>query len=117
MFQGTYSVLRYVPSIPREEFLNVGVLLVCPQLQYQRILALPDYGQGSRIEALQQTDEAFVEHAVGKLRIALEDQHRFKKWGQRAGGRQAAYTRSDNNCFLCNDLSHAVTSRTFLKIA
>jgi Protein of unknown function (DUF3037) len=73
MFKATYSILRYVPRILREEFVNVGVLLVCPELGFKRVLTLSHFGEGSRVKALRDTDGWFVQHAVGKLRRAFDD--------------------------------------------
>ena len=33
-----YAVLRVVPKVEREEFLNVGVVLYCPKLKYLQVL-------------------------------------------------------------------------------
>jgi hypothetical protein len=69
----TYSVIRYVPSVPREEFVNVGVILICPAVSFQAMLTLPDFGKDSRIKALVNTDGLFVRHALNKLDEALRN--------------------------------------------
>lgn len=71
--RATYSVIRYVPSVTREEFVNVGVLLICPQVGFQAMRTLHGFGEGSRIKSFEQTDGLFVRHAMTKLRDALED--------------------------------------------
>ncbi len=68
-----YSVLRYVPDVLREEFVNVGVALVCPALEFQQVLVLPHFGAESRIKVFDDTDGQFVRHAVHKLRQAFAD--------------------------------------------
>jgi Protein of unknown function (DUF3037) len=72
MYKAMYSVLRYVPDVSREEFINVGIALVCPALEFQQIMALPSFGSESRIKVFQDADGWFVHHAVSKLRDAFE---------------------------------------------
>jgi len=43
-----YAVLRVVPKVEREEFLNVGVVLYCPQTKFLQVLFRLD---GERIKA------------------------------------------------------------------
>jgi hypothetical protein len=43
-----YAVLRVVPKVEREEFLNVGVVLYCPQQKFLQVLFHLD---GERIKA------------------------------------------------------------------
>ncbi|HTL08098.1 MAG TPA: DUF3037 domain-containing protein [Chitinophagaceae bacterium] len=43
-----YAVLRIVPRVEREEFLNVGVVLYCPQKKFLEVLYHLD---GERIKA------------------------------------------------------------------
>lgn len=43
-----YAVLRVVPKVEREEFLNVGVVLYCPQ---QKFLQVRFHLDGERIKA------------------------------------------------------------------
>jgi hypothetical protein len=43
-----YAVLRIVPKVEREEFLNVGVVLYCPQKKFLQVLFHLD---GERIKA------------------------------------------------------------------
>jgi hypothetical protein len=33
-----YAVIRIVPRVDREEFLNVGVILYCPQLKFLELI-------------------------------------------------------------------------------
>ena len=64
-----YAVLRVVPQVEREEFLNVGVVLLCRRraflgvaihLNRPRLLALAPQADASAIEA----HLAFIEHLV-----------------------------------------------------
>jgi Protein of unknown function (DUF3037) len=71
--KATYAILRYVPSVLREEFLNVGVVLVCPELNFQGISILPGFGEDSRLKVFEQSDGMFIRHALGKLQRAIED--------------------------------------------
>ena len=43
-----YAVLRVVPKVEREEFLNVGVVLYCPQKKFLQVMY---YLNGERIKA------------------------------------------------------------------
>jgi hypothetical protein len=73
MHKAIYSVLRYIPDVPREEFVNVGVLLICPELKFQKVLHIPSFGDGSKAKLLMGSDGQFVRHAVGKLARAIEN--------------------------------------------
>jgi hypothetical protein len=73
MHNAMYSVLRYVPDVLREEFVNVGIALVCPALEFQQVLVLPNFGSDSRIKVFDDADGQFVRHAVYKLRQAFAD--------------------------------------------
>ena len=68
-----YAVIRYIPNMLREEFINVGVLLVCPAAGYQGIRSIPSFGTDSKIKALEGSDGRFVRHAVSKLKNAVEE--------------------------------------------
>ena len=37
-----YAVIRVVPQVEREEFLNVGVILYCPQMKFLQCLCAVD---------------------------------------------------------------------------
>lgn len=66
--QAIYAVIRYIPSILREEFVNVGVILVCPEALFQDVLALPSFNKDQRrLSALENVDGYFVQHAITKL--------------------------------------------------
>lgn len=38
-----YSVIRYVPRIEREEFINVGLIMMCKRKHWLKIAIEPDY--------------------------------------------------------------------------
>jgi EAL domain-containing protein (putative c-di-GMP-specific phosphodiesterase class I) len=67
-----YTVIRYVPNILKGEFVNVGVILVCPEYTYQGLRSLPSFGVGSKAKLLEGSDGLFVRHAVNKLQELLE---------------------------------------------
>ena len=72
--RATFAVIRYIPSIFREEFINVGVILVCPDTRYQAIKALPSFDKDrSKLAAFEDTDGRFVQHAITKLKNAADD--------------------------------------------
>ena len=68
-----YAIIRYIPNMLREEFINVGVLLVCPEANYQGMRAIPSFGTDSKVKAFEGGDGRFVRHAVTKLKHAVED--------------------------------------------
>jgi hypothetical protein len=72
-YSASYTILRYIPSILREEFVNVGVILICPELKFQDVRVLPSFGDDSRLKVFEQADGTFIRHAVGKLQRAIED--------------------------------------------
>lgn len=72
--QASYAVIRYIPSILREEFINVGVILVCPDVQFQKALALPSFNKGQgKLSVFGDADGRFVQHAVSKLANAIDE--------------------------------------------
>jgi hypothetical protein len=56
-----YVVLRCVPRVDREEFVNVGVVLYCQDADY---LAVAAHVDSSRLSALFDVDPAAVESAL-----------------------------------------------------
>ncbi len=38
-----YAVIRYVPRVEREEFINVGLLMLCKRRRWLRVMVAPDY--------------------------------------------------------------------------
>lgn len=68
--QATYMVVRYLPDVPREEFVNVGVVLICPSVGFQGIRVIETFGEGSRAKLLG-GEGLFVRHSLTKLRNAI----------------------------------------------
>jgi hypothetical protein len=64
---GWYSVIRYVPSIAREEFVNIGVILACPELGFADLQAISRLGDGSKVKFLGDGDGMFVSHSITNL--------------------------------------------------
>ena len=78
--QASYAVIRYIPSILREEFINVGVILVCPEKDYQGVQTLPSFGtEKGKMSVFDDADGRFVRHAITKLTNAAE-QRRFDEF-------------------------------------
>ena len=67
-----YAVIRVVPRVEREEFINVGVILYCPSLKFLGILSEinPDrlciFSVEIELDALQQRLQAFNKVAEGR---------------------------------------------------
>jgi hypothetical protein len=67
-----YTIIRYIPNILKGEFVNVGVILVCPEAGYQGLRAIPQFGEGTKAKLFEGSDGLFVRHAVSKLQELLE---------------------------------------------
>lgn len=84
-----YAVVRVVPLVEREEFVNCGVIVFCKKQKYinmkyylpeQKILALVP---GADIEEIRQNLEAFSKIAAGKKEggpIAVLDEAERFRW-------------------------------------
>jgi hypothetical protein len=60
-----YSIIRVVPRVDREEFLNVGVLLSCPERQFLEARIEPDW---RRLEAFSPgVNRQLVEEYLGVI--------------------------------------------------
>lgn len=69
--QAFYAVIRYIPSILREEFINVAVMLVCPTTDFQAVKALPSFSKSQgKLSMFDDADGQFVRHAITKLQQA-----------------------------------------------
>lgn len=64
-----YAVVRYVPRVEREEFVNVGLVMMCKRQRWLRTRIEPDF---RRIEALgaQHTPEELCRQLESFQRIA-----------------------------------------------
>lgn len=71
--QAKYVVVRYIPNTLRGEFVNVGVVLVCPEVGFQDSRMLSSIAKVKRINNMNGFDGNFVRHAVTKLRDAVSD--------------------------------------------
>lgn len=66
-----YAVIRVVPRVEREEFLNVGVVLYCPKKKYLELMYTLDlsrlrvFAPGLDIEELESHLRAFAEVVRG----------------------------------------------------
>ena len=69
--QAFFMVVRYVPRVLREEFVNVGVVLSCPEANFQDIQTLQSFGDDSKAKLLD-GDGLFVRHTITKLRNTLQ---------------------------------------------
>jgi len=67
MFRAVYMIIRYIPDTLREEFVNIGVLLACPEADFQGVRAISSFGEGSKVKLLGDGDGYFVRHTLNKL--------------------------------------------------
>lgn len=52
-----YAVIRYVPDVEREEFLNVGLLMMCKRRRWIRVRVDIDYERILRLHAVHDCGE------------------------------------------------------------
>lgn len=72
--QAFYAVIRYIPNILREEFINVAVMLVCPSVEFQAVKSLPNFNRSKgKLSTFDDADGLFVKHAITKLQNAASD--------------------------------------------
>lgn len=69
-----YAIVRYVPSVLRGEFVNVGVLVVIPGTTEWSLTQLPSFGKGSHAKRLPGSDGVFIGHAITNLKDMLARQ-------------------------------------------
>lgn len=75
-----YAVVRYVPRVEREEFINVGLIMMCKRRRWLKIAIEPDF---NKIEAMcpsHEQDE--INRQLAGLKLVAE--------GNRDGGPIAA---------------------------
>lgn len=81
-----YAVVRYLPSVEREEFVNVGLVMMCKRKRWLRArmhideARLRALSKNADIEGLQQQLEAFMKVAGGDNSPigCLETHERFR---------------------------------------
>lgn len=83
-----YAVIRYVPRIEREEFINIGLVMMCKRRRWiklrldinpRRILALAPGSDISAIEGQLQSFSAIARgHAAAGPIAMLEPEERFR---------------------------------------
>ncbi|WP_295729881.1 DUF3037 domain-containing protein [uncultured Muribaculum sp.] len=52
-----YAVIRYVPDVEREEFVNVGLLMMCKRRRWIRVRVDVDYGRVARLHDVHDCEE------------------------------------------------------------
>jgi hypothetical protein len=110
-----YAIVRVVPVVEREEFVNAGVILYCKKDKYirmkynlreERILALMP---GADMEEIRKNLEAFSTIAAGESDggpiAALDESERFR-W--LTAVRSASIQTSRPHPGVCNDLEKTI---------
>lgn len=83
--QAQYALIRYIPSTLREEFINIGVVLVCPAANFQELKALPSFDtRQGKLSVFDGADGRFVRHAVTKLSTILAERRIDELIGSRS---------------------------------
>ena len=82
-----YAVVRFVPQVEREEFINVGLLMMCKRRRWLRVAVSIDperlraFAPGTDVEALRRHLESFERHATpGPGPIASLEAHERFRW-------------------------------------
>lgn len=64
-----YTVVRYVPHIEREEFINVGLVMMCKRCKWLRIAVKPDFNRIAAFDPLHSPEE--ISHQLdGLIKVA-----------------------------------------------
>lgn len=78
-----YCTLRYVPDIEREEFLNVGLIMMCKRYRWIRVQVAPDSSKiatlypGADIECLIRQLRAFAGGDIPDASLPVEERYRW----------------------------------------
>ncbi len=107
-----YAVIRYVPRVEREEFVNIGLLMMCKRRRWIRARVLIDetriqalYGE-SDLEVLRRQVQSFTEIAEGDSTspVAAFETHERFRW--LTAVRSASIATSRPHPGLCTDLDN-----------
>jgi len=115
-----YAIVRIVPVVEREEFVNIGVILFCKkekflQVQYDlhkdKILALmPD----ADIDEIQKNLEAFHDIAAGnKVRSPIASLDEAERFRWLTAVRSASIQTSRPHPGVCDDLEETINKLFF----
>ena len=74
-----YAVVRYVPRIEREEFINVGLIMMCKRKRWIKIAIEPDFKKINAMGACHSEDD--IANQLSGLKLVAE--------GNRSGGKIA----------------------------
>lgn len=75
-----YAVVRYVPRVEREEFINVGLIMMCKRRRWLKIAIEPDFNKIEAMGSSHEQDE--INRQLAGLKLVAE--------GNRDGGPIAA---------------------------
>lgn len=75
-----YAVVRYVPRVEREEFINVGLIMMCKRRRWLKIALEPDFNKIEAMGPSHEQDE--INRQLAGLKLVAE--------GNRDGGPIAA---------------------------
>lgn len=105
-----YAVIRYVPRVEREEFVNIGLLMMCKRRRWirarveiddMRVLAL--FGEAD-LETLRRQVQSFVEIAKGKSVSPISELETHERFRWLTAVRSASIATSRPHPGLCTDL-------------
>lgn len=78
-----YCILRYVPDIEREEFINVGLMMMCKRFRWMKVIVNPDESKiksissKADIKRLRHQLELFIRTDVPFPDLAVEERYRW----------------------------------------
>lgn len=105
-----YATVRYVPDIEREEFVNVGLVLMCKRARYIRTATSIDSGRiaalfpAADVELLAAQLESFALIAGGKSDSAIAALEAHERFRWLTAVRSACITTSRPHPGLTDDL-------------
>ncbi len=104
-----YAVIRVVPRVEREEFMNIGVVLYCKSLQFLQIKYLLDetrltaFSPGTDIHELKEHLRSFEQICLGGSKGAIEKLDAASRFRWLTATRSTVLQTSKVHPGLCND--------------
>lgn len=78
-----YAVVRYVPRVDREEFLNIGLIMMCKRRRWLRgeirldETRIKAFSQGADLKSLARQASVFMREDVPSADIPVEERYRW----------------------------------------
>lgn len=78
-----YAVVRYVPNIEREEFINIGLIMMCKRQKWMRgevrlnLERLRSFDSGADLDSLSLQSSLFTRYDVPSNELPVEERYRW----------------------------------------